>query len=206
MYDELGVAPTATAAELRAAYRRLARLHHPDTTAGDPERMARLNDAWRVLADPSRRAAYDTALRSGSADGAATTVEDRRAEADEATDADYAARLRGPLRNPLRSYVDRPRFPWKLVLGIIVFGAVGILVFGSVTRPAREPPVTNLISPGSCVDIDPVRQEVFRVACNGGHDAVVRSIVEFDAPCPSGTEGYRDRQGLGDACVVRVAP
>jgi len=66
-YEELGVAPTATLAEIRAAYVALARVHHPDRTSDRTEgdraasaaRMARVNAAWTVLSDPARRAAYD---------------------------------------------------------------------------------------------------------------------------------------------------
>jgi hypothetical protein len=64
-YRVLGLQPTATREEVRRAYRRLARRLHPDV---DPERkdearatqrMVRLNEAYAVLADPARRAAYD---------------------------------------------------------------------------------------------------------------------------------------------------
>lgn len=76
-YDELGVAPTASAAEIRAAYVALARQHHPDRmgSAGEQARaqaaarMARVNAAWTVLSDPGRRAAYDARL-GGPASGA----------------------------------------------------------------------------------------------------------------------------------------
>jgi hypothetical protein len=60
-YEVLGVDVTATAAELRAAYRRAALDHHPDA-GGDDRRMRDLNAAWQVLGDPVRRAAYDRGL------------------------------------------------------------------------------------------------------------------------------------------------
>ena len=60
-YEVLGVAVTATAEEVRAAYRRAARDHHPDA-GGDPRRMRDVNAAWHVLRDPGRRAAYDRQL------------------------------------------------------------------------------------------------------------------------------------------------
>jgi hypothetical protein len=74
-YEELGVTPTASPAELRAAYLALARAHHPDTMgdAGERDRqvaaarMARVNAAWTVLSDPARRAAYDARLDLGAA-------------------------------------------------------------------------------------------------------------------------------------------
>jgi DnaJ domain len=67
-YDLLGVAPTASADEVRAAYRRAARDHHPDA-GGDGVRMQDLNAAWRVLGDPIRRAAYDRQRARALVDG-----------------------------------------------------------------------------------------------------------------------------------------
>lgn len=59
-YELLGVAPRASTSEIRAAYRALARRCHPDLAYGLPEgSMAELNEAWAVLGDPRRRAAYD---------------------------------------------------------------------------------------------------------------------------------------------------
>lgn len=63
-YQLLGVAPTASAEEIRSAYRRLARALHPDTHGGtDDPAMASVNEAWHVLSDPARRASYDATLR-----------------------------------------------------------------------------------------------------------------------------------------------
>lgn len=69
-YDELGVQPSATTAEIRASYLALARRYHPDglASAGREERsvasarMARVNAAWTVLGNAGRRSAYDAAL------------------------------------------------------------------------------------------------------------------------------------------------
>jgi len=59
-YKILEVPPTATLAEIKRSYRRLARLHHPDLNqqARDTH-IKRLNEAYEVLRDPARRAAYD---------------------------------------------------------------------------------------------------------------------------------------------------
>lgn len=63
LYAVLGVGRTADAGEIRAAYRRRARRHHPDL-GGDEQRMMVLNKAWHILGNDDRRAAYD-ARRSG---------------------------------------------------------------------------------------------------------------------------------------------
>ena len=58
-YAVLGVARTATREEIARAYRTLAKRHHPDAGASPTAEMARFNEAWYVLSDPARRAAWD---------------------------------------------------------------------------------------------------------------------------------------------------
>ena len=57
-YDILGVAKTATPEELKAAFRKLAKTHHPDV-GGDPEKFKEINEAYNCLSDPQSRAGYD---------------------------------------------------------------------------------------------------------------------------------------------------
>jgi hypothetical protein len=64
-YAVLGVPRSASASAIRTAYRKLARLHHPDVNENSPDaalRMAEINRAYKVLSDPSLRAAYDRKL------------------------------------------------------------------------------------------------------------------------------------------------
>ena len=66
-YETLGVSKTASADELKSAYRRLAKQYHPDLYAGKPEtekkqaeeKFKEINHAYDVLSDPQKRAAYD---------------------------------------------------------------------------------------------------------------------------------------------------
>lgn len=62
LYDLLGVSTTCDLATLRSAYRARARELHPDVAAGTEAAMIAVNDAWRVLSDPLRRAEYDQSL------------------------------------------------------------------------------------------------------------------------------------------------
>ena len=70
-YADLGVDKSATAKEIKSAYRKLAQQHHPDTTAGDPTNEARfkeVNEAYSVLSDSKTRTEYDE-TRSAYAGG-----------------------------------------------------------------------------------------------------------------------------------------
>lgn len=64
-YEVLGVALTASDTEIRRAYVALARRFHPDTNPDGEERMRSVNEAWAVLGDKQRRAAYDRARTRG---------------------------------------------------------------------------------------------------------------------------------------------
>jgi DnaJ-class molecular chaperone len=61
-YDILGVPRTATAAEIKRTYRKLARKHHPDLNPGDKtaeEKFKEINEAYTVLSDPEKRQRSD---------------------------------------------------------------------------------------------------------------------------------------------------
>jgi len=61
-YQTLGVAKNASEKEIKQAYRKLARKHHPDVNPGDKSAEARfkeINEAYEVLGDPDKRKKYD---------------------------------------------------------------------------------------------------------------------------------------------------
>src|SRR6478736_7668663 len=75
-YEVLGVDRNATDQELKSAYRRLARSHHPDTNQNDPaaeEKFKELSEAYSVLADATQRQRYDHFGHAGVSSGAGQT-------------------------------------------------------------------------------------------------------------------------------------
>ncbi len=191
-YELLGVAPTASADEVRDAYRRAARRHHPDAGAErSADAMAQINQAWWTLRDPDRRRDYDRSLAPPSElpqSPSPTEVDD-----DEPV-------VRRPSYNPLARYQDPPRFPWRLMAVLAALG-IGVVMLGVVLHtPAKPVPPDNLLTPGSCVTVQP-NGDAAEVNCTAAHDGVVVTLVGFDERCETGLEPHRDRQGLGVACV-----
>ncbi|GAB3242020.1 DnaJ C-terminal domain-containing protein [Kineosporia babensis] len=75
-YSVLGVPQNATAADIKKAYRKVARTHHPDANPGDPaaeKRFKEVGEAYAVLSDPEQRQQYD-AIRAMSRGGARFTA------------------------------------------------------------------------------------------------------------------------------------
>jgi len=71
-YDALGVSETATAKEIKTAYRRLAKQYHPDKNKGDQQaetRFKEVNEAYGVLSDDKKRATYDNMRKYGCGGG-----------------------------------------------------------------------------------------------------------------------------------------
>ena len=58
MYEILGVPQNATTDDIKKAYRKLAREHHPDK-GGDPEKFKKVQEAYEVLSDPEKRQNFD---------------------------------------------------------------------------------------------------------------------------------------------------
>lgn len=197
------MAPSATPDEIRAAYRRLARLQHPDLVGAEGSAgMAELNRAYRVLADPVTRHAYDRSLHDAS-----TTAGRPRAVPDE-PDTDDADPL--PPRHPFSRVAGQAlsppgpaRYPWRMVVLASVIGAALVIAVSASRGPARVPPPDGVLRPGvSCVVVEP-NTDVREAVCErGAVNLVVEAIVDFGERCPTGLLGHRDRQGSGIACVA----
>ena len=67
-YQTLGVSKSASADEIKKAYRKLAHEHHPDKDRGNEAKFKEINEAYQVLSDPTKRSQYDqfgTAFQNG---------------------------------------------------------------------------------------------------------------------------------------------
>jgi hypothetical protein len=180
-YEVLGVARDASPEQVRDAFRRLARAHHPDTSAsGSAESLTPINEAWRVLGDPELRRAYDRQLDAGERPGV--------------VDSSPSAPSSVPEPLPPSS------FPWRFVAGLAAVG-VGIVVLGVATyQPPKPGPPDNVLEQGSCVVIHD-NGDASEVNCDADHDGVVGNILGSGESCPISLEPHRDQQGLGVVCV-----
>ena len=177
-YEVLGVTPTASIEQMRAAYRDKVRIIHPDSAVvASPTaslQMAKVVRAWSTLSDPLLRRAYDDELF------------DAQSELDESFPP---------------TPIVRANFPKGLIGWILAIGITVVLVLNVLSDPIAPAKPDGLLQSGSCVVIDANKLAV-EVGCEVDHYGVVRQLIGFDMTCPSDTEPIRDRQGMGQACVV----
>lgn len=198
-YTVLGLSPAATDAEVRDAYRRLARQYHPDRAHGSAaggDRMPAINEAYRVLSDPGRRAVYDASLRGGTfaSNRSASTTSDADGSLDDE-----------PGDEAMRAYRHQhpegpPRIPWRVLSICTVAAIIFIVVLAQFTEPGEPAGPDGILRNGDCVEVLP-NNDVDEVACEGAGDLVVRQFIAFDRVCSNGWAAHRDRQGMGIACI-----
>ena len=108
-YKALGVPKDATADEIKKAYRKLARKHHPDANKGDAEaeeRFKEISEAYDVLSDAKRRKEYDEARALFGAGGLAGSAAPGGAGG---PGGGFDVRPRRPVRPARRRRRRRPR-------------------------------------------------------------------------------------------------
>jgi len=185
------VRPSVSPEEIRRAYRRLARVHHPDATgAGSGMDMAAVNEAWRVLSDPARRAVYDASLRARPRSVAPPVPGPEDADLDD--DAGFV-----PIRHPL-ARLGIP-LPWIIVLGVLalifVFTAYAVRSSGGSSKP------DGIIQIGSCVTVAP--DGAVETACESAHDGRVVAMPPSGTLCDVSATGVLDRRTGNVVCVRR---
>ena len=122
--------------------------------------MAQINEAWRVLSDPARRAVYDARSPSSSTVGSAASQHG-------STRVDVRASNRPTIRpDTVPPVVTPARFPWRLMVVVAALGIAFVLVNAALTRPGEQPVPDNLMEVGSCVDILD-NGDAKEVVCNG---------------------------------------
>ena len=195
-YHVLGIESDADNDAVRVAYRRLARDHHPDRIANSSavsggRDMSVINEAYRVLIDPGRRALYDRSL-DATMRGQGPTSTGYPSGSTEEPDEQWDA---------VRPYMDRPaRVPWRSLLVFGSFAVVGILVLAQFGGVDNEVGPDGILRTGDCVEIQ-INGDAREVLCASESDLVVRAFIPFDGTCPGLTAPHRDRQGMGVACV-----
>jgi curved DNA-binding protein len=117
-YEALQISRAAQSLIVTKAYRLLAAFYHPDNKeTGDPEAFRKVVEAYRVLSDPVRRAAYDHekfgVLSSPSNGGKAAVREpaERRTE----NERELRRQLLQTLYNVRRTQPDRPSLPLRVI-------------------------------------------------------------------------------------------
>lgn len=208
----LGVDRKASREEIRRSYRRLARRYHPDarntsgalTVVGAAD-IVRVNEAWRVLRDPTLRRQYDATLRSRPV--VPLRFDDREGWG-ELFDPIYTPvqrRPRPPVLRPGRRVLGgRVSIRALLVAGLLV-GLAMILVFtayaggggpGGVSGSGSTAPV------GSCVTI-PAGQPAKLLPCGQTNDGMVVAPVNDGRSCPRGAVPRALEPGAGPSvCLV----
>ena len=206
----LGVDPGAGIDQIRDRYRALARELHPDrrAAAGDraddarPNDMAAVNQAWAVLGDPARRAAYDRQLRWG-----ATTAQSARTATPR-----YGPANPPPTHEaaPLGCLASTAGFlPWLALLvvlaAIFVFTAYAATDGGdgddTVGGDGDAPPMVAVRDlRGSC--IQEIRGAPMVVDCfTVPHEGVIVAQAAPGAGCPEGTVEWLIRHQDVLACT-----
>jgi hypothetical protein len=182
-YLVLGVTRTASLDEIRAAYRDKVRIIHPDSAVvASPTasmQMAEVVRAWSTLSNPDLKRAYDAELFDAELFDIESEVEDSFPP----------------------TPIVRGHFPKSLIGWILAIGIAGVLVLNVLSDPIAPAKPDGLLQSGSCVVVDANKLAV-EVGCEEAHYGVVGQLIGFDMTCPSDTESIRDRQGMGQACVV----
>lgn len=146
-YQVLGVRHDATPEEIRAAYYRLARTCHPDvsTLPDAEERMRRVNEAYELLSDPERRAAYDRKRGCPEPAPARRAWEAPSATPPRSQDPRFSQRQAGPVP-PQHPRQDIP-FAAVCWIAVLLAGLLIVMLIGAGTPPTVTDEIPEILTP-----------------------------------------------------------
>lgn len=150
--------------------------------------MPLINEAYRVLSDPGRRAVYDAERRGAPTrtPASSTTIRD----VDEAPAYTY-------------QHPDGPaRIPWRGLLFCSIVAIVAILVLAQFSKPSGPAAPDSILRTGECVEVLP--NGAAEIACTGSGDLVVRQVTAREGVCRDGLQFSPDRQGMVGVCLEQM--
>lgn len=153
--------------------------------------MAALNEAWRVLGDPTRRRQYDQA-QAEPARAARPTPPRSASTPRPAVESDLGA-------DAVTHVVRGAPLLAMLVVLLLIF-----VITAFAARGARDEPETRgsdgIVEIGSCLALA-TGQPVVEVPCSEPHDGRAAAIIPLDLSCPVDTEYYVAPGGSARVCV-----
>jgi molecular chaperone DnaJ len=203
LYSLLGLAPGASPAEIKRAYRRLSRRYHPDINPGDKAAETlyrRISEAYEILVDPDRRRTYDT-TGANAADEHTTTFEFTGFDFSAAAQGSQAAtftELFAEVLHPSISHDDgRPQ------AGADIHAAVTLPFEDAMRGVERQVVVTRQDVCHACGGTGVVRTPEGRCApCHGsGKVRWARGHMVFTKSCAACTGSGRQRTARCAVCA-----
>jgi curved DNA-binding protein CbpA len=170
-YEVLGVPPNADDTMIRAAFRKAAKIYHPDLNAGDPaaeQRFKQIAAAHSVLTNPEQRAAFDRHLQM--------------------------------TRQQVRREWKITLISW-IVTGLLSAGlASGSVLFVRSTLSIKETPVRSFAASPDGELATGRGRETYNVGANGANNllpvAVAHGALAHEQPGPSGEDRKSDHQSV----------
>jgi len=202
-YSILGLQPGASVSDIKRAYRRLARRHHPGINPGDRQAeglFQRISEAYETLVDPERRRRYDSAESSTGASGDRKTFEftgfDFTAAAHGAQAATFSE-LFAEVLHPV------PKTETRAEPGADLHGSVSVSFEDALRGVERQLVITRQVPCGACRGVGEVSTPDMRCStCQGaGKLRWARGHMVFTKVCVECRGTGRERQRRCGMCA-----